>query len=72
MAMATKVRGHATSEQAGLIRCYLLALAQHETNGLRAVAYTTSEPVRIAARDFRLSADARAGVATATPRAGCR
>lgn len=65
-AWSLRVRGHATSEQAGLIRCYLRAIAQHDTNGLLAVAYTTNGPVRITARDFRHSADARAGIATAT------
>jgi hypothetical protein len=60
-----RVSGHATSEQAGLIRCYLRALADHNTGGLLAVADTTSGPVRITSADFRYSADARAGVATA-------
>ncbi len=61
-----RVSGHATSEQAGLIRCYLRALADHDTGGLLAVADPTSGPVRITSADFRHSADARAGVATAT------
>ena len=61
-----RVSGHATSEQAGLIRCYLRALADHSTGGLLAVADTTSGSVRITSADFRHSADARAGVATAT------
>lgn len=33
-----RVRGAATSEQAGLIRCYLRALASHDAGGLLAVA----------------------------------
>ena len=61
-----RVSGRATSEQAGLIRCYLRALADHDTGGLLAVADTTSGGVRITSADFRHSADARAGVATAT------
>jgi hypothetical protein len=61
-----RVSGHATSEQAGLIRCYLRALANHDASGLLAVADTSSGSVRITSADFRHSADARAGVATAT------
>ncbi len=60
-----RVHGHMTGEQAGLIRCYLRALARHDTAGLLAVAFTANGPVRITARDFRHAADARAGVATA-------
>ena len=56
-----------TSAQAGLIRCYLRALAHHDAAGLRAVAFNdTNRPVRITAKDFRHAADARSGVATAT------
>jgi len=62
-----RVRGDATSAQAGLIRCYLRALAHHDAAGLRAVAFNdTNRPVRITAKDFRHAADARSGVATAT------
>jgi hypothetical protein len=62
-----RVRGHVTSAQAGLIRCYLRALAHHNAAGLRAVAFNdTNRPVRITAKDFRHAADARSGVATAT------
>ncbi len=60
------MRGHATGEQAGLIRCYLRALAHHDLGGTTAVADTTSAAVHVTARDFRHSADARTGVATAT------
>ncbi|HET9897911.1 MAG TPA: hypothetical protein VFQ44_23525 [Streptosporangiaceae bacterium] len=60
-----RVHGRATSEQAGLIRCYLRALARHDAGGLLAVADTTSAPVRITAADFRHSADARSGLASA-------
>ena len=61
-----RVSEHATSEQAGLIRCYLRALADHDAGGLLTVADTTSGSVRITSADFRHSADARAGVATAS------
>jgi len=61
------VRRPMTSAQAGLIRCYLRALAHHDAAGLQAVAYNdTNRPVRITAKDFRYAADARSGVATAT------
>lgn len=60
-----RVRGHATSAQAGLIRCYLRALAHHDAGGLRALAYTTAGPVRITPADFRHAADARTGTASA-------
>jgi hypothetical protein len=61
-----RVIGPVTGEQSGLIRCYLRALASHDAGGLLAVADTTSTPVRITSADFRHSADARAGIATAT------
>lgn len=60
-----RVRGAATSEQEGLIRCYLRALANHDAGGLLAVAYGTAGPVRITRADFRHAADARSGVASA-------
>jgi hypothetical protein len=59
-----QVRG-ASLAQAGLIRCYLRALAHRDTAGLMAVA-ADIPPVRITEADFRYSADARAGLATAT------
>jgi hypothetical protein len=61
-----RVRGHATSEQAGLIRRYLRALARRDASGLLALADTTAGPARITAADFRHAADARAGTASAT------
>ncbi len=61
-----RVRGQATSEQAGLIRCYLRALARHDASALLALAYTTAGPVRITPTDFRHTADARTGTASAT------
>lgn len=60
-----RVRGHPANEQAGLIRCYLRALAHHDVAGMLAVADTASGPVGITSRDFAHAADARQGVATA-------
>ena len=61
-----RVRGPATTERAGLVRCYLRALASHDASGLLAVAYATGTPVRITNADFKHSSDARSGTATAT------
>jgi hypothetical protein len=61
-----RARGPATAERAGLVRCYLRALATHDAGGLLAVAYTTGTPVRITSADFKHSSDARSGTATAT------
>jgi hypothetical protein len=41
-------------------------LADHDSGGLLRVADASSGPVRITSKDFRHSADARSGVATAT------
>lgn len=60
-----QVRGTASPAQAGLVRCYLRALASQDTAGLMAVA-ADIPPVRITGADLRYSADARAGLATAT------
>jgi hypothetical protein len=60
-----RVRGTADLAQTGLIRCYLRALAGRDTAGLMAVA-ADIPPVRITRADLRYSADARAGLATAT------
>ena len=60
-----QVRGTATPAQAGLVRCYLRALAGGDTAGLLAVA-DYIPPVRITRADLAHSADARAGLATAT------
>lgn len=60
-----RVRGAATSEQAGLIRCYLRALANHDAGGLQTVAYGTNGQIRVTSSDFRHAADARSGVASA-------
>jgi hypothetical protein len=59
-----QVRGSASPAQAGLVRCYLRALAGRDTGGLTAVA-ADIPPVRITGADLRYSADARAGLATA-------
>lgn len=59
-----RVRGEPAAEQAGLVRCYLKALAHRDTAGLLAIA-DNHPPVRITKADLRHSADARAGLATA-------
>jgi hypothetical protein len=59
-----QVRGTASPAQAGLVRCYLRALASRDTAGLMAVA-ADIPPVRITSADLTYSADARAGLATA-------
>jgi hypothetical protein len=61
---ALRVGGKPTPVQAGLIRCYLRALAHRDAAGLLAVA-ANIPPVRITKADFAHSADARAGLATA-------
>jgi hypothetical protein len=60
-----QVRGTASPAQAGLVRCYLRALASRDTAGLMTVA-AGIPPVRITSADLRYPADARAGLATAT------
>jgi hypothetical protein len=60
-----QVRGTASPAQAGLVRCYLRALASRDTAGLMAVA-ADIPPVRITNADLAHSADARAGLAAAT------
>jgi hypothetical protein len=59
-----RVHGTATGEQAGLVRCYLRALARNDHAGLLAVA-ADIPPVRITSGDLRYAA-ARSGLATAT------
>jgi hypothetical protein len=59
-----QVRGTPSPAQAGLVRCYLRALAGQDTAGLMAVA-ADIPAVRITSADLRYSADARAGLATA-------
>lgn len=60
-----KVSGTATPAQAGLVRCYLRALAHRDTSGLTAVA-DYIPPVRITSVDLGHAADARSGLAAAT------
>ena len=59
-----QVRGTASPAQAGLVRCYLRALASRDTAGLMGAAGYIP-PVRITKADLAHSADARAGPATA-------
>jgi len=59
-----QVRGTPSPAQAGLIRCYLRALASQDTAGLMTIA-ADIPPVRITSADMTYSADARAGLATA-------
>ena len=58
-----RVRGQATTAQAGLVRCYLRALATHDQNGMLDVA-DTSAPVTITSADFVHATDAQTGTAT--------
>jgi len=60
-----RIHGKPTREQAGLVRCYLRALAKRDTAGLLAVA-TNIPPVRITRADLTHSGDARAGLAAVT------
>lgn len=58
------LRRRAGAEQAGLIRCYLRALAARNTGGLQAVSENalTAKATR---QQFSLAADSQAGTATA-------
>ena len=60
-----RIYGQPAPAQAGLVRCYLRALAHRDTTGLLAVA-ADIPPVRITKADLAHSADARTGRATAT------
>lgn len=61
-----RIQGTANAEQAGLVRCYLRALATNDTSGLTAVAPNIpGVRITITKADFAYSADARAGLATA-------
>jgi hypothetical protein len=60
-----RVRGTATSTQVGLARCYLRALANRDHAEMAAVA-SNIPPAHITSGLFLYTADARAGVATAT------
>jgi len=56
----------ANSDQTGLIRCYLRALAHHSPSEMRAVARSKDDngPTGFSAADFAHTADARSGIAT--------
>lgn len=60
-----QVSGKATSAQAGLVRCYLQALAKRDSTGLSALA-VKYQGVHITKDDLIHSSDSRAGPATAT------
>src|SRR5690348_4542508 len=60
-----QVHGKPTGAQAGLVRCYLQALARRDKAGLLTVA-ADIPPVHITQADLTHSADARSGQATAT------
>lgn len=59
---------HANSDQAGLIRCYLRAVAHHSASELRAVVRASGDngPTGFSRADFAHAADARSGTATVT------
>lgn len=58
----------ANPAQAGLIRCYLRAVAHHSTVELRSVVRARNDngPIRFSSADFARTADAHSGTATAT------
>ncbi len=60
-----RIGGKPTPAQAGLVRCYVRALAHRDTAVLLAVA-ANNPPVRITKADLAHSADARSGRATVT------
>jgi hypothetical protein len=60
-----RIQGKPAPAQAGLIRCYVQALAHRDTAALLAVAGNVP-PVRITGADLKHAADARSGPATAT------
>jgi hypothetical protein len=58
-----RIRGDAPAPQAGVVRCYLRALAQRDLSGLYRIAdYIPKNHITTAA--FAHSADARSGLAT--------
>jgi len=59
-----QIRGTASPAQAGLVQCYLQALATRDVAELQVVA-ADIPPVRITKADLEYSADARSGLATA-------
>ncbi len=63
-----RITGKLSREQAGLVRCYLRALARHSYPAMNDVAYRTYPGgIKITPADFTHAADARSGVATARP-----
>jgi hypothetical protein len=56
------VHGQPTAVQTGLLKCYLRALATHDTSGLAAVA---DQPAHLTGSDFALAGAAKSGVAAA-------
>jgi hypothetical protein len=58
-----RIRGTATEDQAGLVRCYLEDLDHRDMAGLYAVAENIPK-VRLTSADLRYSQDARSGLAT--------
>jgi len=56
-----RVSGHLIAAQAGLIRCYLQALAHHDLGALKGLA---NPAYRVTRAQLAQAADARAGVAT--------
>jgi hypothetical protein len=57
-----RIRGHPIAGEAGLVRCYLRALARDDMAGLSTAAWFG----QVTKTDMAHSADARAGTATAT------
>ena len=60
-----RIQGKPAPAQAGLVRCYVRALAHRDTTALLAVAANVPA-VRITGADLAHSADARSGRATVT------
>lgn len=58
-----RVRGHPTAAEAGLVRCYLRAVARHDLAALRPLV---NPAYRVTAAQLAQTAGARAGLATAT------
>jgi len=58
-----RVAGHPTAAQAGLIRCYLRALAEHNLTALKPLVNPTYRATRA---QLAQTADARSGRASAT------
>jgi hypothetical protein len=60
-----RIHGAATSDQEGLVRCYIQALVNRDTPLMEAAAEHSSGN-KVTSAAFRYTRDARAGVATAT------